>query len=92
MIAFLEANALYCMKSPITECSAKSYIFVGEKENGAMRKSAKSISEALPGSTHRVLPNMHHGEFSINNAGSYVSIVRKIIKNEQIPSFPEDRK
>lgn len=84
MIAFLEANALYCMKSPITECSAKSYIFVGEKENKVMRKSAKIINDVLLESTLQVLPNMHHGEFSINYANNYASTVREIVENGQI--------
>ena len=82
MIAFLEANALYCMKSTITECSAKSYVFVGEKEKKAMRKSAKIINDVLLESTLHVLPNMHHGEFSINYANNYVSTVREIVTNK----------
>jgi len=81
MIAFLEANALYCMKSPITDCSAKAYVFVGEKENKAMRKSAKIINDVLLESTLQVLPNMHHGEFSINYANNYASTVREIVEN-----------
>ncbi len=81
MIAFLEANALYCIKPSIADCFAKSYVFVGEKENRAMRKSAKIINEALLESTLLVLPDMHHGEFSINYANNYASTVREIIKN-----------
>ncbi len=81
MIAFLEANALYCIKPSLANCSAKSYVFVGEKENRAMRKSAKKISEALPESTLQVLPHMYHGEFSINYANNYASAVREIVKN-----------
>lgn len=81
MIAFLEANALYCIKSSIADCSAKSYVFVGEKENRAMRKSAIIINEALSESTLQVLPDMHHGEFSINYADNYASTVRAIINN-----------
>ncbi len=81
MIAFLEANALYGIKPSIADCSAKSFVFVGEKENRAMRKSAKKICEALSESTLQVLPDMHHGEFSIHYANSYASTVREIIKN-----------
>jgi len=81
MIAFLEANASYCIKPSIADCSASSYVFVGEKENAAMRKSARKICEALPGSIQRVLPNMHHGGFSINYADSYERTVREIIKD-----------
>ncbi len=81
MIAFLEANALYCIKSSITDCFVKAYVFVGEKENKAMRKSAKLINDVLLESTLQVLPDMHHGEFSINYARNYASTVREIVKN-----------
>ncbi len=63
MIAFLEANAL----------------FVGEKENRKMRKSAKIIHEKLQGSLLQVLPKMYHGEFSINHAEDYASTIREIV-------------
>lgn len=81
MIAFLEANALYSIKPSIADCSAKSYVFVGEKENRVMRKSSKIIFESLQGSTLKVLPNMHHGEFSINYSDNYASVVREILKD-----------
>ena len=81
MIAFLEANALYCIKPSVADCSVKAYVFVGEKEHKAMRKSAKIINNALPESVLRMLPDMHHGEFSICYANNYASTVRKIIKN-----------
>ena len=79
MIAFLEANASYCIKPSLTESLAKAYVFVGEKENKAMHKSAKLIHENLPESTLRALPNMYHGEFSINHADDYVNEVSNII-------------
>ena len=81
MIAFLEANALYAIKSSIADCCAKASIFVGEKENSAMKKSARSIHRALPGSNLQILPGMYHGEFSINHADDYVNTVKKIIAN-----------
>ena len=73
MIAFLEANALYNIKPSLADCSAKSYVFVGEKENRAMRKSAKIISQKLQGSSLQVLSEMYHGEFSINHAEDYAN-------------------
>ncbi len=82
MIAFLEANALYSIKPSIADCSAKSYIFVGGKENGAMRKSAKIIHEKLQGSLLQILPQMYHGEFSINHAEDYANTIRKIVTNK----------
>ncbi len=82
MIAFLEANALYSIKPSVADCSAKSYIFVGEKENRTMRKSAKIIHEKLQGSLLQVLPKMYHGEFSINHAEDYASTIREIVTNK----------
>ena len=79
MIAFLEANALYAIKSSVADCCTKASVFVGEKENGAMQKSARSIHKALPGSHMQILPGMYHGEFSINHADDYVNTVKKII-------------
>jgi len=79
MIAFLEANALYGIKPSIVNCSAKSYIFVGEKENRAMQKSAKIIHEKLQGSLLKILPKMYHGEFSINYSDDYVNQIVNIV-------------
>ena len=80
MIAFLEANALYCIKPSFMDCSAKTYVFVGAKENKAMQKSAKIIHENLPGSVLQVIPKMYHGEFSINHGDEYAKKIWNIIK------------
>ena len=80
MIAFLEANALYSIKPSLADCSAKSYVFVGEKENRIMRKSAKIIHKKLQGSLLQVLPKMYHGEFSINHAEDYANKILDMIR------------
>lgn len=82
MIAFLEANSSYRIKPSIAGCSAKSYIFVGEKEHKAMRRSAKIMVDTLAESTLQVLPGMCHGEFSINYADNYAKTVREIVELE----------
>lgn len=79
MIAFLEANTLYNIKPSIADCSAKVCVFVGEKENAAMRKSAMIIHEKLRGSLLQVLPRMYHGDFSINNAKDFADKIREIV-------------
>lgn len=71
----------YLTKSSVADCCTKASIFVGEKENGAMKESARSIQRALPGSNIQILPGMYHGEFSINHADDYVNTVKKIIAN-----------
>ncbi len=82
MIAFLQANSLYSIKESIGSCSAKVYIFVGEKENRAMKNSAKIIHEKLQGSLLQVLPKMYHGEFSINYVNDYVKWILQIVKQK----------
>ncbi len=79
MIAFLQENSAYSLKDDISECEAVVQIFVGEKENHAMRKSAKIIHEKLQDSFIQILPNMYHGEFSINHADDYVGRLLEII-------------
>jgi len=80
MIAFLQANSLYSIKESIGSSSAKVHIFVGEKENRAMRISAEMIQEKFPGSSLQVLPKMYHGEFSINHGEDYVKKVLEVVK------------
>ena len=79
MISFLEENSVYSLKEAIKECNAKVHIFVGEKENHAMRKSATIIHDKLRNSYLHVLPNMYHGEFSINHAKEYVEKIVEIV-------------
>ena len=80
MIAFLQANSLYFIKESIMNCSAKVYIFIGKKENHAMRRSAKIIHGNLQGSVLKILPEMYHGEFSMNHAADYVKEVLENVK------------
>ena len=80
MIAFLQANSLYSIKESIKNCTAKVSVFVGEKENGTMKISAKIINEELQGSSLRIMGKMYHGEFSLNHSSDYVKEIYAIIK------------
>ena len=80
MIAFLQENAMYFLKETIGICEARVQIFVGEKENQAMKKSARIIHGRLKNSLLQVLPNMYHGEFSINHADDYASKILEMVK------------
>ena len=80
MIAFLQANSLYSIKESIRNCTAKVRVFVGEKENSAMKTSAKIIHEKLKGSSLQIFPKMYHGEFSLNHAGDYVKEIYATVK------------
>ena len=81
MIAFLQANSLYSLKKSIKNCTTKVYIFVGERENIAIQKSAKIIHQALQESVLHVLPELYHGEFSINKGIDYANKIREIIED-----------
>ena len=80
MIAFLQENSVYTLKKAIVESKANIHVFVGEKENQAMRKSATIIHEKIEDSVLHVLPNMYHGEFLINHAGDYVNEILEIVE------------
>ncbi len=79
MIAFLQANSLYSLKESIKNCEAKVFVFVGEKENNAMLKSAKMIHQTLQNSSVQVIPKLYHGEFSINHGNDYANKIKEII-------------
>ena len=79
MIAFLQENSMYSLKESIEECESRVYIFVGEKENKAMKKSARIIHGKLQNSVLQFLSNRHHGEFSINHADDYANKILDII-------------
>lgn len=49
------------------------------KENNAMRTSATMIHEKLQKSRLHVVPQMYHGEISINQAEKYVNTILEII-------------
>ena len=84
MIAFLQENSVYSLKESIGGCKANVQIFVGEKENQAMKKSAEIIHKQLQNSFMQVLSGMYHGEFSINHAGDYASKILEIINGKSI--------
>lgn len=82
MIAFLQANSLYSLKESIKSCEAKVFVFVGEKENNTMLKSAEMIHQTLRNSFLQVIPKLYHGEFSINHGKDYANKIREIIEEQ----------
>ena len=80
MIAFLQANSLYSLQESIKSCEAKVFVFVGEKENNTMLKSAEMIHQTLRNSFLQVIPKLYHGEFSINHGKDYANKIREIIE------------
>ena len=79
MIAFLEENSVYRMKEALRLTRANTAVIVGGREQQKMKKSAKLLQAAIPGSRLYVLPGFYHGDFSINHAGEYVELLRKLM-------------
>ena len=75
MIAFLKANSLYTIKPELSETEAKVKIVAGAKEQKSILDSAKSLHQAIPGSSMEVLPGLRHGDLSINKPAQYVKIL-----------------
>lgn len=82
MIAFLKANTSYALKASFRDTAAKTHVFVGEKETGVILRSAEAICRALPSAELHRLPELRHGEFSINHADRYAEAVRQIARGE----------
>lgn len=81
MIAFLQANSVYSIKESLKKSTAAIYLFVGEKENKSILTSAGMLHEILENSTLHIIPNLYHGEFSINHADLYAEELRSIVSN-----------
>ena len=80
MIAFLQANALYDLKSDIGQCTAEVRVLVGEKENRAMHRSAARICQVLPTAELQALPGLYHGQFSLNYPADYAQLLRMMME------------
>ena len=75
MIAFLKANSIYTIKSGLSETKAKVKIAAGAKEQKNMRDSAVLLNQAIPGSSMEILPELRHGDLSLNKPERYVKIL-----------------
>lgn len=79
MISFLQANSKYSVDERITEIKAKVYIYVGQREQGKMIRSAKLLNQRIPKSVLKILPGMYHGEYSLNHARDYVEEINEVL-------------
>lgn len=79
MISFLKANAKYSVDERITEIRAKVYIYVGQREQGKMIRSAKLLNERIPNSVLEIMPDRYHGEYSLNYAKDYVEKINEVL-------------
>ena len=84
MISFLKANTAYALKDSFKESSAMIYVYVGEKENREIFRSAEYICRMRPSCKLYRMNGLRHGEFSINNADQYANAIREIVKSDQL--------
>ena len=80
MIAFLKANTAYSLKPAISETTAQLHLFAGARENRRILRSLDTINNAVQGSKKTVIPNLYHGEFSINHPEEYVRTIKRILQ------------
>ena len=76
MIAFLQANCAYTIKPALAETTAKVKIVAGAKEQKNILDSAKLLHSAIPNSQLEILPDLKHGDLSINHLKQYKDILR----------------
>ena len=77
MIAFLQANCTYEIKSSLAETTAKVNIVAGSREQKSILDSAKLIHKTIPSSQLEILPSLRHGDLSINHPERYVQMLEE---------------
>ncbi len=81
MISFLKANACYTVKEKIVDTQAKVFVFVGQREQSKMIRSAQKLNTMIPDSILEIKNKMYHGEYSINYANEYADKVISLLEN-----------
>ncbi|MBE5779422.1 MAG: alpha/beta hydrolase [Clostridiales bacterium] len=79
MIAFLESNAGFSLPPALSNSTADVHIFAGQREMPLMKRSAKALHKALPGSHLEFLQRLSHGQFSLNHPEAYADTLRRIL-------------
>ena len=82
MISFLKANSWYIVKENLSNTQAKVFVFVGQKEQSNMIRSAHRLHEMIPDSILEIKKKMYHGDFSINYAKEYADTIIRILENK----------
>ena len=83
MTAFMKASTSYVLKDSIRSVKAKVHIVIGERENRIIQQSAEKIHTSVSGSTLQIIPDLYHGEFSLNHPDMYVQKVNEIITDQK---------
>lgn len=77
MIAFLQANCAYEIKTGLADTAAKVKIVAGAREQKNILDSAKLIHSTISGSRLEILPDLRHGDLSINHPKRYVQMLKE---------------
>jgi pimeloyl-ACP methyl ester carboxylesterase len=83
MVSFIKASTSYSLKETVSNCQAKVYVLVGQKESQQMLKSAKIIHKKIENSELKIFKNLYHGQFSINYPENYARLIKTILSNDK---------
>lgn len=82
MTAFLKANSSYTIKPSLTQTCAKVRIVAGAREQKGILESAGRLREVIPHSELEILPNLNHGDLSINRPQWYARMLKSWMEEE----------
>jgi pimeloyl-ACP methyl ester carboxylesterase len=80
MIAFLKASCLYAFRASLSQTEAKVKITAGSREQKRIRQSAALLAQAIPESSLEILPDLRHGELSLNRPEDYARMMADWIR------------
>ena len=80
MIAFLESNSAYSIKSALRDTQTKVHIVFGSKEQSSIHTSGKLLNHTILGSTLQILPGYNHGDLSLNHPQAYAQMLLTMIR------------
>lgn len=86
LINMIISNGTYRLKNSTINTTAKVFVMVGEKEPSIMKKSAKELNNRIKNSKLFIIPEMGHGEISLNYPEKYVELIKKLFTAEKVSS------
>lgn len=76
------SNSSYRLKKGLSNTRANVLVIVGERELGAMKRSAQALHLAIAQSKLYVAPAMKHGELSLKHPKKYTAILRAFFQGD----------
>ena len=84
LVGIMRGNGCYQLKPSASQTKADVLVIVGEKELPIMKRSAQTLSAAIPGSRLYVAKEMGHGELSMRNADAYCALMKELFARHEI--------